>query len=386
MGALSFHTFVIALANINQLCSQTRCKLLDLDNFMKTTFGCRMMALCNMPSASQQELLNKADRSLKRVTVTGEPQPKDGFNGILPSEVFYSLVRHPEIGANNNGWGAVSLDANRQVNKKNILPAHQDVSFDETVQLLNGQDSFWHVRAATVGSHHKESGLRNTHPYVYGAYTFMHNGTLKEPAFSKDVTHAIRKALPDVTLYEDDSDSRRLFFAILAGIKQDYGTLDNTKLSKQQLTKSFATTLNNLTRQAPVKYVSINDDYSQLPVTGSINWTGRNAFIFSAGNLTLATRHGRPLYLSFKTTADNKMSEAALVFEPPKASGRVWYELPDDHVLSLENKKDGTINAELTPIEQVASSEPNVITTLMTQLHKTVAQLTAALGHSKQPS
>ena len=90
-------------------------------------------------------------------------------------------------------------DKNVPHQHRSVKSAHLDETFDEDLFFREGfsQSGLVHLRKKTIG----ETLLENTHPFIHGSYSFIHNGT---------VSHA--EAYPTLTSHcKGGTDSERLF-------------------------------------------------------------------------------------------------------------------------------------------------------------------------------
>ena len=101
----------------------------------------------------------------------------------------------------HDGWGIVSYSSSKDiaVHYKSVSSAHCDTQFRSDVLFKdsNSRSGLVHLRKKTVG----ETLIENTHPFVDGVYSFIHNGTI-----SHSGTYANLSAV-----CEGATDSERLF-------------------------------------------------------------------------------------------------------------------------------------------------------------------------------
>lgn len=108
-----------------------------------------------------------------------------GFRANAPSKVDCSLVkaqnalleqsRRDERGLENaDGWGIAYYPNGTPKVLKRYTAAHADVEFSEAATEIAAPTLIAHVRRATVG----RSQIENTHPFLWGRWTFAHNGTV----------------------------------------------------------------------------------------------------------------------------------------------------------------------------------------------------------------
>jgi len=110
-----------------------------------------------------------------------------------------------------DGWGICCYDNRHPQLERRALAAHQDAHFSLTAERIYARTVIAHVRAATVGEH----SLANTHPFVFGTWTFAHNGTVRgfseiwpwmQPQIDEDLLESRR----------GDTDSEAAFYYLLS--------------------------------------------------------------------------------------------------------------------------------------------------------------------------
>ncbi|MEQ8211508.1 MAG: class II glutamine amidotransferase [Lacipirellulaceae bacterium] len=74
----------------------------------------------------------------------------------------------------SDGWGIGCYANSKPTCERRATAAHEDLWFSATAERTYSQAVVAHVRRATVGN----PSLENSHPFVYGCWTFAHNGTL----------------------------------------------------------------------------------------------------------------------------------------------------------------------------------------------------------------
>ena len=109
-----------------------------------------------------------------------------GFRATEPTKVECTLVhaqnalmvqsRADQTGVSHtHGWGvATYIDRMPRVERQ-AWAAYHGEHFRRTAARVFSRTVVAHVRRASIGS----VSLENTHPFVYGSWTFAHNGTLQ---------------------------------------------------------------------------------------------------------------------------------------------------------------------------------------------------------------
>ena len=109
-----------------------------------------------------------------------------GFRANEPTKVECSLVHAQNAllsqslsdlrgEAHPDGWGISCYEDHFPIIERRDTAAHEDERFSLAAERAYAQIVIAHVRKATVGGH----SVDNTHPFVYDAWTFAHNGTLR---------------------------------------------------------------------------------------------------------------------------------------------------------------------------------------------------------------
>ncbi len=141
-----------------------------------------------------------------------------GFRSVLQSRVHSSLVsaenalscqsrRHPD------GWGLAYYLGGMPHVVKSTDTAETDDLFRKVSGIVSSQTVLAHVRKATQG----KLSLINTHPFQYGAWTFAHNGNIRDfPALHDRLHGMVPEAFRRWRLGETDSEL--MFFFLLSRI------------------------------------------------------------------------------------------------------------------------------------------------------------------------
>lgn len=156
---------------------------------------CRLLAFSLNENTDKQEKINLISNFRNLASVGAVP------NGIEEGHV--------------DGWG-LSVYGNEELPfvYKSIFPADRDTDFISEEFLVDGssQSGLVHLRKKTVG----EASILNTHPFVDGNFSFIHNGTVEKG-------DGPYKEL--MSICESATDSERLFRQFLK-IKGEKKTLE----------------------------------------------------------------------------------------------------------------------------------------------------------------
>ena len=113
-----------------------------------------------------------------------------------------------------HGWGisASSAESRQTTLIRDLTLAADSAKFQDSANSLKSDGALLHLRLASKGI---SVDLSNNHPFIFGDYSFMHNGTIKS------IT-AIEQFIDPRYLSEFTSttDSERYFFAVLTAIDE----------------------------------------------------------------------------------------------------------------------------------------------------------------------
>jgi len=139
-----------------------------------------------------------------------------GFRSVIQSQVHRSLVsadnalaiqseRHPD------GWGVAYYNAGAPHVIRSVATALDDVLFRRVSGIVSSETVLAHLRKAT----HGDISILNTHPFQFGPWVFVHNGTIGRFSEHRSELHRrISPLLRRFILGETDSE---VFFYLLLG-------------------------------------------------------------------------------------------------------------------------------------------------------------------------
>jgi len=144
---------------------------------------------------------------------------KTSFPALVGSE-FSDFVALSSVHC--DGWGLSTVDkgGSHTVLERKVEAAAQSSTFKDTVSKNVADGALLHLRWATKGLSISEN---NTHPFMYGDFSFIHNGSIFPP---DAVAHFIDpKFLP---LIVGDTDSERYFYLVMTEVEK-LGLVDGIK-------------------------------------------------------------------------------------------------------------------------------------------------------------
>jgi predicted glutamine amidotransferase len=227
-------------------------------------------------------------------------------------------VEHPD------GWGIAAYVRGPLPEVAHGLgPAHLDPEFERVSGLLQARAVMAHVRLASVG----EVDPKNAHPFVYGRWTFCHNGTLTDfeairDALEQQIAPKFRKRLRGTT------DSERCFGLFLSRLFSR--VKEEAQAPVEVVAWALADTMARVAR--------IADKPGQPP--SAMN------FLVSDGELMVATRRGRTLWMSTEAAAGEPLADwpaaAQRLYAFQVASEELggsdrWLEVPSEGVVGVDS-------------------------------------------------
>jgi glutamine amidotransferase len=175
-----------------------------------------------------------------------------GFRANEPTKVECSLVYAQNAllaqsiadlrgEAHPDGWGISCYQDHTPTTERRDTAAHEDERFSLAAERAFAETIIAHVRKATVGGH----SISNTHPFIYGVWTFAHNGTLR--GFSELADDLRRETDEDLArLRHGDTDSEAVFLWLLTRIREADGGADHPQPDVQTLVGVVAESLTEL--------------------------------------------------------------------------------------------------------------------------------------------
>jgi len=142
----------------------------------------------------------------------GYVSPRRTSFPLLVGDEFRDFVSLSSVHC--DGWGMSTLDQNGQniLLEKRVEAAAQSASFDSTLANNLADGALLHLRWATKGLSVSEN---NTHPFTYGEYSFIHNGSILPPdSFTTFIAPKF------VSLIVGETDSERYFYLVLTEVEK----------------------------------------------------------------------------------------------------------------------------------------------------------------------
>ena len=178
---------------------------------------------------------------------------KTSFPALVGNE-FLDFVALSSVHC--DGWGLSTVDkgGSHTVLEKKVESAVQSSTFDNTVSQNVADGALLHLRWATKGLSNSEN---NTHPFMYGDYSFIHNGSIFPPDAIAPFINP--KFLP---LIVGDTDSERYFYLVMTEIEK-LGLVDGIKSALKIIKEHGETTSLNCMLMNRDFFITVSEHNSQ---------------------------------------------------------------------------------------------------------------------------
>jgi glutamine amidotransferase len=228
----------------------------------------------------------------------------------------------------SDGWGISCYREDLPFVERRAASAHADVHFSTTAERVYSDTVVAHVRRATVG----RVALENTHPFVYGHWTFAHNGTVRSfdalgPALEEETPERFRR------LCRGDTDSERVFLWLLGRMRSSGHDPEAPCHDPADLADVLAGAVEELAERSP----------------GAAGLSpSKLNFLLTDGVVMLATRWRHSLYTVVRDGVhdceicgiphirhDFGAAYRAVVIASEPISSEAWEEVPDRSVVTV---------------------------------------------------
>lgn len=155
-----------------------------------------------------------------------------------------------------DGWGLSTVDkgGSHTVLERKVEAAAHSNTFDDTVSKNVADGALLHLRWATKGLPVSEN---NTHPFMYGDFSFIHNGSIFPPDAIAPFIDP--KFLP---LIVGDTDSERYFYLVMTEIEK-LGLVDGIKSALKIIKEHGETTSLNCMLMNRDFFITVSEHNSQ---------------------------------------------------------------------------------------------------------------------------
>ncbi|MDY7228304.1 class II glutamine amidotransferase [Hyalangium rubrum] len=255
-----------------------------------------------------------------------------GFRSSVPAAVHPALVTEKnslviQSREHKDGWGIAAYGVEqRPLTAHGVGPAHSDPDFHRVSSLVSSHTVVAHVRQASVGA----VELRNSHPFLLGRWSFVHNGTLKDFERHRSSVEALIR--PDLrTNIRGTTDSERCFHIFLTRLSARGNVDDSVRL--EDVASALAETMGLV--------AALTDEPGK----------DRSAmnFLVTNGEVMVATRRHRTLYISdgrrsstCTTSAPirhgTQLNQLLIASEVLCGNQTAWNEVSEEEVIGVDGK------------------------------------------------
>lgn len=255
-----------------------------------------------------------------------------GFRSAIPAAVHPALVTEKnslviQSKEHRDGWGiaAYGVEPSPEV-AHGVGPAHSDPDFHRVSSLVSSHTVVAHVRLASVGA----VELRNSHPFLHGRWSFVHNGTLTN--FEKHRQELESLILPELRVnIQGTTDSERCFHLFLTRLAARAPLEGTVRL--EEVASALAETM---------ELVSMITD------TSGGERSAMN-FLVTNGVVMVATRRNRTLFLSNGRRSalcqaaaplrhGAQLDQLVIASEALCGNHTAWSEVSEDEVVGVDGR------------------------------------------------
>lgn len=237
---------------------------------------------------------------------------------------------------NADGWGISYYVDNVVHVERRHTAANADRHFSLAAERVYARLVIAHVRAVTVG----ETGLANTHPFVYRHWTFAHNGTVH--GFEHLAARIAQETDADLrALRLGNTDSEAAYYWLLTRMRHAGINIEDPNVALEHLVEVVRTSVARL--DALCAEVS-PDTPAQLN------------FLLTNGSVLLATRLRNSLFYVERRGLhdceicgiphvhhDDKTLYRAVVVASEAISHEPWQEVPDGSIVVVDDNLAATV-------------------------------------------
>ena len=161
-----------------------------------------------------------------------------------------------------HGWGisASSAESSQTTLIRDLTLAADSSKFQDSANNLKSDGALLHLRLASKGI---SVDLSNNHPFIFGDYSFMHNGTIKSITTIEQFIDP--RSLSEFT---STTDSERYFFAVLTAI-DELGLVEGVRKAVQKISTNCDFTSINCMLLTPEHMVAV----CEFNEADSTEWT-----------------------------------------------------------------------------------------------------------------
>jgi glutamine amidotransferase len=267
-----------------------------------------------------------------------------GFRSVLSSRVHKSLLDADnaliqQSGEQPHGWGVAYYVAGAPHIVKSTEAALEDQLFTKVSGVVTSQTVLAHLRKATHGS----VSILNTHPFQYGAWSFIHNGNIED--FASHRKELLARVSPNLRHFIlGETDSELIFLLILTQLDKKI-PLHEGVCSSKALKEAILESVDLICKlTGPIHKDSGGPD-SKTNLT----------FVITDGSTMMGFHGGKDLYYSTHKTKCSEADTCAFYSpecEAPTPSGRVNHMIFSSEPLLGENVWNPMKPGEIIGVDQ----------------------------------
>lgn len=242
---------------------------------------------------------------------------------LAQSRQDHKSESHPD------GWGIAFYRNGEPRLERYDKAAYKDIRFGALAERVFSHTVIAHVRLATIGT----PAPQNTHPFVYGRWTFAHNGTVT--AFRR-VRPRIEAELeaPLLAVRRGDTDSELAFLWILSRLGRAGLDLQDPDQPVDGVARVLAESVRILARWS-------EESGAKRPAKLNL--------LLTDGSVLLATRWGRSLWWLDRLGIDDceicgiphvehqeGAEYRAVVVASEPITDEPWHEVPERHIFTAD--------------------------------------------------
>lgn len=234
-----------------------------------------------------------------------------------------------------DGWGIAFYEDDLPARERRANAAFEDMHFSSTAESVYSKVVVAHVRLATIG----EPDVNNAHPFVFGRWTFAHNGTVTglntlEPELIAEIDSVF------LAHRRGQTDSELLFFWLLTRIRRA-----GIELNNQPTAEAVAHVVGPCISQ-----IAYRCDHAHAESPARLN------IILTNGEIMVATRWNNDLYAVYRDGVrdceicgiphihhEESHDYSAVVIASEPISHEAWAKVPDHSVITISNRMEMNI-------------------------------------------
>ena len=258
-----------------------------------------------------------------------------GYRSEAPTGVQHELLEaenslHLQSREHPDGWGIGWYEGGRPKVTRALEAAHEDAEFAAAGKAVASTTILAHVRKASVG----RIALENTHPFAWGRWLFVHNGTI--PAWDRCAAAVEARIEPSLRrAISGETDSERCFLLFLSFLAR---RCDPAAASLSEAGAALSDAVAAV--RAAVEPVAQAE--------------ASTTFLATDGQVMVACRRGRTLFVETpEPRRDGSVASVVIASEQPcRCATRIFREVPEGFLVGV----DDTLRVELRPLSSAGAA------------------------------